>query len=122
MLFLLYCTVIAQKQKAIIDTNYAMPSFENVYAIIIDRNAIDNIGVAVPSYGNTIRLYNCTFQSVEYEVFVHSPISSSWESLGKTVLHCFDSYVEYGNRYPKLKNYRYFAFVPKKRPRHKMSV
>ena len=113
LLLLLYCTAFAQKQKVMVDTNYAMPSFENKDAIIIDRNTINNIGIAIPSYGNFIRIYNCTFQNVEYEVFVHSPISSSWESLGKADLHCFDSYVECGYWYPKLKNYRYFAFVAK---------
>lgn len=102
------CAVYAQKEQVIIDTNYPMPTYLDNSAQVIDMNNIKG------NFSSFIRITNYSkFNGIEFEVFVHSPISSSWESLGKNRLAGFDDDVAFGKQYPNLKLYRYFAIVPK---------
>ncbi|MBO6050826.1 MAG: hypothetical protein J6P65_02450 [Bacteroidales bacterium] len=102
------CAVYAQKQEVVIDTNYPLPEFHDKDAQLIDMNNIKG------NFGSFIRVTNYSkFKGIEFEVFVHSPISSSWESLGTNRLAGFDDDVAFGKQYPNLKLYRYFAIVPK---------
>lgn len=100
--------VYAQKQEVVIDINYPMPDFQDKYAQLIDMQNIKG------NFSSFIRITNYSkFNEIEFEVFVHSPISSSWESLGTNSLAGFDDVVAFGKQYPNLKFYRYFAIVPK---------
>ena len=84
-----------------------MPAFSDSSAILIDVNKING------KFGTFVRITNYSeFKTLEFEVFVHSPLSSSWESLGKKILPDIDDYADFGKRYLNLKDYRYFAIVP----------
>lgn len=57
---------------------YNMPAFSDSSAILIDVNKING------KFGTFVRITNYSeFKTLEFEVFVHSPLSSSWKSLGK---------------------------------------
>lgn len=99
------CT--AQKEEVTINTDYDMPSFGDESAVLIDVNKIDgrfNSFICITNYSK--------YKEIAFEVFVHSPISSSWESLGKSSLPGFESKANYGKKNTNLKLYRYFAVVP----------
>ncbi len=98
-----------KKEVVVIDTNYEMPTFDNPKAILIDKNSIEG-----KSSASIVRIVNYSqFKQIEIEVFVHSPLSSKWESLGTKKVAGFDTDVNFGKKYPQLSQYRYFAIVPK---------
>ncbi len=109
-LMLLCCNFYAQKKEAVvIETNYDMPSFDNPEAILIDKNNVDG-----KSSASMVHITNYSkYRTLEFEVFVHSPLSSSWESLGTQKVSGFDTDIKFGKKYPQLKAHRYFAVVPK---------
>lgn len=105
---LICCNMYAQKQEIVIDTNYAMPKFEDATAVLVDINAING------KFSSFIRLTNYSkFPDIKFEVFVHSPLTSSWESLGNAILPGFEAEVNLGKKFPNLSLYRYFVIVPK---------
>lgn len=98
----------AQKDEVIINTDYEMPTFSDKSALLVDVNSVDG------KFSSFVRITNYSkFNSIEFEVFVHSPLTSSWESLGKASLPGFDSDADFGKKYPNLSQYRYFAVQPK---------
>lgn len=108
-LFFVCCNFYAQKKEVVvIETNYDMPAFDNPQAVLIDKNKVDGRSASI------VRITNYSkFRSIEFEVFVHSPLTSSWESLGIQRVSGFDTDVKFGQQYPQLGQYRYFAVVPK---------
>lgn len=107
-LLLVCCNIYAQKQEIVIDTNYAMPKFEDKTAVLVDINAVNG------KFSSFIRLTNYSkFPNLKFEVFVHSPLTSSWESLGNATLPSFEAEADMGKKFPNLSLYRYFAIVPK---------
>lgn len=108
LFMLLCCGLHAQKEEVIINTDYEMPNFNDNSVQLIDMNTIDG------KFSSLVRITNYSkYKSIEFEVFVHSPLSSSWESLGKASLPGFDTDADYGKKYPNLNQYRYFAILPK---------
>lgn len=107
-IMLLCCGLYAQKEEVIINTDYEMPTFEDNSAQLIDMSTFDG------KFCSFVRITNYSkYKSIEFEVFVHSPLSSSWESLGTASLPGFDADADYGKKYPNLNQYRYFAILPK---------
>ncbi len=108
-LLFICCNFYAQqKEVVVIETNYDMPAFDNPQAVLIDKNNVDGRSASI------VRITNYSkFRSIEFEVFVHSPLTSSWESLGVQRVSGFDTDVKFGQQYPNLEQYRYFAVVPK---------
>ena len=97
-----------EEQEIVIDTNYAMPKFEDATAVLVDINAING------KFNSFIRLTNYSkFPDIKFDVFVHSPLTSTWELLGNAMLPGFEAEVDLGKKFPNLSLYRYFAIVPK---------
>jgi len=98
----------AQKNEVTINTDYEMPTFHDNSALLIDMNSIEG------KFNSVVRITNYSkYRSIEFEVFVHSPLSSSWETLGNVSLSGFESEASFGRKYPNLNQYRYFAVLPK---------
>lgn len=104
----IYTVLSAQKDTIVINTNYNQPPFNDEKALVIDKNKVKG------TFYSIIQLTNYSkFQGIEFEVFVHSPITLQWESLGVSRLPGFDADAKFGNNFPKLHLYRYFAVLPK---------
>lgn len=97
----------AQTEKPVIETNYPQPVFEKSSAFVID--VFEGKG----KFSSYVQITNYSqYASIKFEVYVHSPLTSSWESLGTQELRGFDDDVDFGKKYPDLGAYRYFAIVP----------
>ena len=114
----------AQEEKPVIDCNYEMPTFSDNSALLIDaRKVSDKFGNGSKVIGFNFKIVNYSkYKSVQFEVFVHSPLTQKWESLGKETLPGFDADATFGKKFPDLGMYRYYAVVTKEANKYDLKV
>lgn len=101
-----------------------MPAFSDNSALMIDaRTVSDKFGNGSKVVGFNVKIVNYSkYKSVQFEVFVHSPLTQQWESLGKETLPGFDADANFGKKFPDLGMYRYFAVVTKDTDKYDFKV
>lgn len=114
----------AQEEKPVIDCNYEMPAFSDNSALMIDaRTVSDKFGNGSKVAGFNVKIVNYSkYKSVQFEVFVHSPLTQKWESLGNETLPGFDADANFGKKFQDLGMYRYFAVVTKDASKYDFKV
>jgi hypothetical protein len=75
----------AQEEKPVIDCNYEMPAFSDNSALLIDaREVSDKFGNGSKVIGFNFKIVNYSkYKSVQFEVFVHSPLTQNGRALVK---------------------------------------
>ena len=118
------CGLFAQEEKPVIDCNYEMPAFNDNTALMIDaRNVSDKFGNGSKVVGFNVKIVNYSkYKSIPFEVFVHSPLTQKWESLGNETLPGFDADANFGKKFQDLGMYRYFAVVTKEASKYDFKV